>query len=251
MANVYLQDRDMEGSGMGGSTTDFSTDALLSKPRSTIQWIGTPTSSSSAAAAAAAAALSVPSLMCQFIASRESVIRANVHANRTSGGLFGGAGDNLPTPPAAGSAAEYTSAVHESHLFPPTSSYSASAAFPAEYSPAMTPPSSVSPRDAASALFAAETSLRYPYALSESPYVSPAQPLPLKPQTAHVYGVRHSIDHGHGGSGQYAAQSSLPLADGQFYPHSASGFHLYHPQISKPSSSSSSSNNGAASWYPN
>ena len=230
MTFLHIQDRDMDGSSMGGSTTDFSTDALLSKPRSTIQWIGTPTSSSSAAAA-----LSASSLMHQIFASRESVIRANVHANRTPGGIFNGTGgDNLPTPPGSGGPGDYASAVHESVF---SSSYSASTGFRPEYLPAMTPPSSVSPRDAT------EPSLRYPYTLADSSYVSPAQPLPLKP--SHVYGV-HGIDHS--ASAQYGAQSTLPLTDaGQFYPHGASGFHLYHPQISK----SAASNNSAASWYPN
>ena len=217
---------------MGGSTTDFSTDALLAKQRSTIQWIGTPPSSSSAAAAA----LTVPSILRQIYANRESVIRANVH--RPSG-FFNGTDGSLPTPP-GGSASDYASSVHD--VFPPTSSYSASSGFLSEYLPAMTPPSSVSPRDAAGALFAAEASLRHSYGLADSSYGA-GQPLPLKP---HVYGV-HNMDHG--AAGQYhGSQSAVPLTDAsQFYPHAASGFHLYHPQITK----SASSNNSAASWYPN
>nr|CAG4651732.1 EOG090X0484 [Triops cancriformis] len=60
--------------------TDFSTDALLAK-RSTIQWIGNapPATSSSAI-----------SILRQIYASRESVIRANVHANRVANGSFFG-----------------------------------------------------------------------------------------------------------------------------------------------------------------
>ena len=227
------QERDLDGSALNGSTTDFSTDALLSKQRSTIQWIGAPPSS------AAAAALSVPSLLRQLYASRESVIRANVHANRTSGyfngtgtgGGGGGGSENLSVSATGVGSVDYPS-VHD--VFPPTSSYSASAGFlPAEYLPAMTPPSSVSPRDAAAgALFAAEASLRHSYSIGDSSAYKP-----------HVYGV-HGIDHS-GASGQYAPQSALPLAEtGQFYPHAASGFHLYHPQVTK-------SSNNASAWYPN
>ena len=225
-----MKDRDLDGSSLNGGTTGFSTDALLSvKQRSTIQWIGAPPSS----AAAAAAALSVPSLLRQLYASRESVIRANVHANRTSG-YFNGAsgGENLATTSTTGVGSVDYSSVHD--VFPATSSYSASAGFlPAEYLPAMTPPSSVSPRDAAAgALFAAEASLRHSYSIGDSSAYKP-----------HVYGV-HGIDHS-SASGQYAPQSALPLTDSaQFYPHAASGFHLYHPQVTK-------SSNNATAWYPN
>ena len=222
------QERDLDASTLNGSTTDFSTDALLSKQRSTIQWIGAPPSS------AAAAALSVPSLLRQLYASRESVIRANVHANRTSGyfnGTGGSGSENLATSTTGVGGVDYPS-VHD--VFPPTSSYSASAGFlPAEYLPAMTPPSSVSPRDAAAgALFAAEASLRHSYSIGDSSAYKP-----------HVYGV-HGIDHS-SAPGQYTPQSALPLTEtGQFYPHAASGFHLYHPQVTK-------SSNNTAAWYPN
>ncbi len=89
MLNLLRQDRDLEANGGG---TDFSADTLISgnKQRSTIQWIGgappiassssSSSSATSSSSTAAAAALSVPSLLRQLYASRESVIRANVHA---------------------------------------------------------------------------------------------------------------------------------------------------------------------------
>ena len=200
----------MDGSSLNGSTTDFSTEALLSKQRSTIQWIGgAPTSS------AAAAALSVASLLRQLYASRESVIRTTVHANRTSGyfNSNGGIGaDNLANAPGGiGIGGDYPS-VHD--VFPPTSSYSASTGFLPEYLPAMTPPSSVSPRDAAAgALFAAEASLRHSYSIGGD---TSSYNATLKPHVYGVHGVHGITDH-NSASGQYGAQSTLPLGDaGQF-----------------------------------
>lgn len=267
-----LQDRDLDGSGLNGSTTDFSTDALLSngKPRSTIQWIGAPpVPPGSSPSAATAAALSVPSLLRQLYASRESVIRANVHAaaaaaaGRTPSSYFSN-GETLPTPPTGVNGGND----YPGDVFPPTSSHSyhttATGSFLPEYLPAMTPPSSVSPRDAAAgALFAAEASLRHSaysgLGSAESSYTAnPSQPLTLKPHH-HVHYGHGSIDHHHhahhhhnsaGSHHQYASVQPLVSADaGQFYSHTPSGFHLYHPQVSK--SSSASSVNNSATWYPN
>ncbi|XP_046453670.1 protein trachealess-like isoform X3 [Daphnia pulex] len=272
MENESLQDRDLDGNGLNGNTTDFSTDALLSngKPRSTIQWIGAPpVPSGSTSSAATAAALSVPSLLRQLYASRESVIRANVHAaaaaaaGRTPSGYFSN-GETLPTPPTGVNGGND----YPGDVFPPTSSHSyhsaATGSFLPEYLPAMTPPSSVSPRDAAAgALFAAEASLRHSaysgLGSAESSYsANPTQPLALKPHH-HVHYGHGSIEHHHhahhhhnsGGSHhQYASVQPLVSADaGQFYSHTPSGFHLYHPQVSK--SSSASSVNNSATWYPN
>ena len=267
-----LQDRDLDGSGLNGSTTDFSTDALLSngKPRSTIQWIGAPpVPPGSSPSAATAAALSVPSLLRQLYASRESVIRANVHAaaaaaaGRTPSSYFSN-GETLPTPPTGVNGGND----YPGDVFPPTSSHSyhtaATGSFLPEYLPAMTPPSSVSPRDAAAgALFAAEASLRHSaysgLGSAESSYTAnPSQPLALKPHH-HVHYGHGSIDHHHhahhhhnsaGSHHQYASVQPLVSADaGQFYSHTPSGFHLYHPQVTK--SSSASSVNNSATWYPN
>ena len=261
---------------MNGGATDFSTDALLSngKQRSAIQWIGAPpvpSGSSSSSAAATAAALSVPSLLRQLYASRESVIRANVHAaaaaaaGRTPSSYF----SSGESPSGAG--VNGVSSDYPGDVFPPTSSHSyhtasgAAGSFLPEYLPAMTPPSSVSPRDAAAgALFAAEASLRHSAyssglgATEPSYTANPTQPLALKPHH-HVHYGHGSIEHHHhahhhhssaGSHHQYASVQPLVSADaGQFYSHAPSGFHLYHPQVSK--SSSASSTNNAAAWYPN
>ena len=218
-----MQDRDLDANG---SATDFSADALISgKQRPTIQWIGgaAPTSpspgtsnsatgasaGSSGAAAAAAAALSVPSLLRQLYASRESVIRANVHAaaaaaaagRSAASGYHFSNGDGSPM---GSGAVNGTAGVdYPSDVFPAgTSAYHSAAAaaaaaagtFLPEYLPAMTPPSSVSPRDAAAgALFAAsaEASLRH-YGADQS-YVATA----LKPHHHHhpVYGKKCPSHH--------------------------------------------------------
>lgn len=256
---------------MNGVGSDFSTDALLSngKQRSTIQWIGAPpipSGSSSSSAAATAAALSVPSLLRQLYASRESVIRANVHAAAAAAaGRPSSYFSNGETPPTGANGTEYPVDV-----FPPTSSHSyhststGPGGFLPEYLPAMTPPSSVSPRDAAAgALFAAEASLRHSaysgLAGAEPSYsTNPTQPLAIKPHH-HVHYGHSSIEHHHhahhhhstaGSHHQYASVQPLVSADaGQFYSHAPSSFHLYHPQVTK--SSSASSANNATSWYPN
>lgn len=258
---------------MNGGGTDFSADALLSngKNRSAIQWIGTPPVPSGASpSAATAAALSVPSLLRQLYANRESVIRANVHAaaaaaaGRTPSSYFSN-GDPLTSSSTGPNGTDYPGDV-----FPPTSSHSyhsasaAAGSFLPEYLPAMTPPSSVSPRDAAAgALFAAEASLRHSTYTGlggvESSYsTNPSQPLVLKPHH-HVHYGHGSIEHHHhahhhhsaaGSHHQYASVQPLVSTDaGQFYSHAPSGFHLYHPQVTK-SSSASTANNSAA-WYPN
>lgn len=276
----------MDGASLSG-TANFSADALLSggKQRPTIQWIGATPSQSGASSSAA---LSVPSLLRQLYASRESVIRANVHAaaaaaaGRSTSGYHFANGEGLSSAPGGGNGV----GDYSTDVFPASSSHSyhsatngiaASGNFLPDYLPAMTPPSSVSPRDAAAgALFAAEASLRHHSAYSsglggtDPSYGSnPAQPLALKSHH-HVYG-HGSVDHHHHGalnhhlnhhnsSGshphhpQYASVQPLVPADaGQFYSHAPSGFHLYHSQVSgkSPASAASANNSAAATWYPN
>lgn len=230
--------------------TDFSTDALLKQQqqRSTIQWIGAHHHHhhhlnhhhhqhhhhQQASAAAAGAPLPASALLRQLYANRESVIRANVSGGR-GGGAGGGAGPSpyyaapeqvgpLPTPPGSdGSSAYGAGAASGSDAFSNlVSSYAAAAVAAAasagggpgayDYHSAMTPPSSVSPRDKhQQQLFDG-----YPDVLRQQ-YEQPAQPLPLKPQ---VYSAVHPLD---------AAYSSLEQP--QFYHHTGAGagFHLYHP----------------------
>ncbi|XP_049954902.1 protein trachealess-like [Schistocerca serialis cubense] len=175
--------------------TDFSTDALLKQQqqqqqqRSTIQWIGAHhLGPHGAHQATAAGPLPASALLRQLYANRESVIRANVHAAAA----------------ARGSSAYYTA--------DQAAASSAAAATAYDYHSAMTPPSSVSPRD------------KHQQQLFDGyQYELPAQPLPLKPQ---VYSAVHP-------SALDAAYSSLDQA--QFYHHhgAAQAFHLYHPAANK------------------
>uniref|UniRef100_A0A224XJF8 Putative transcriptional regulator sim1 n=1 Tax=Panstrongylus lignarius TaxID=156445 RepID=A0A224XJF8_9HEMI len=240
-----------------GHHTDFSTDALLKaqQQRSTIQWIGALNHHHQGAAGSG---LPASTLLRQLYANRESVIRANVTAaagGRATAGYYGSEMGPLPTPP--GSDGSYNDQfIHQtkgdfSSLYP---TYTA-----VDYHSAMTPPSSVSPRDkhthqlhpgAASAGGGTTTAVGattasagggfdspvYPEALRAAQYGvdSPAQPLPLKPQPYTV----HALD-------SYSVEQS---AAAQFYHHGAAPspagpptFHLYN----KPTPGSPSSLN----WY--
>ncbi|XP_034253090.1 protein trachealess isoform X2 [Thrips palmi] len=258
-------------------TTDFSADTLLKQQqqRSTIQWIGAhhhlnhhlnhqqlPHSS--------AAPLPATALLRQLYANRESVIRANVHAGGPTPGLGGRAGSvgpgggggasyytgdvshvgPLPTPPGSeGSYGDHQFLLHNNKggasatadaFNSLVSSYSATGGYSVDYHSAMTPPSSVSPRDkhqhqqlnaagvAAGAFDSAAYSdvLRHQYGGMDG---SPAQPLPLKPQAYHS-----TLDAATAAA--YAASTGT-LDQSQFY---HQGFHLYHPkQAAGP----------ATSWY--
>ncbi|RZF37945.1 hypothetical protein LSTR_LSTR005445 [Laodelphax striatellus] len=224
--------------------TDFSTDTLLKQQqRSTIQWIGAHHLQHNSSSQSTTAGLPASALLRQLYANRESVIRANVQAGRTGAGAYYSTGDMnhigpLPTPP--GSEGSYDHQFVLAHNQKSSSdafgslvsSYSGTAGY--DYHSAMTPPSSVSPRDKPqnhSGFDGGTTSytdvLRQQY-LGATPTDTPAQPLPLKPQpyTATVH--PSALDYASTGLDQTA----------QFYHHSA-GFHLYHPANKTPSSASS------------
>lgn len=210
--------------------TDFSTDTLLKQQqRSTIQWIGAHHLQQHSQSPGAT--LPASALLRQLYANRESVIRANVHAGRGSGSGPYYTGDMnhvgpLPTPP--GSEGSYSDQFVLAHNQKSTdafgglvSSYAAPGSYAVDYHSAMTPPSSVSPRDKHQQVHSGFDNpasytdvLRHQYLSTTD---SPAQPLPLKPQP---YSAMHptALD--------YAASSGLDQT--QFYHHSA-GFHLYHP----------------------
>lgn len=267
--------------------TDFSTDTLLKQQqqRSTIQWIGAhhhhlnqlshhqhtqPYGSSISNPATA--------LLKQLYANRESVIRANVHA-ATSGlpGNTNRSGSSpgisyyssdvnhhhgpLPTPPGSeGSFSEQFSLSHnpqkpnEAAFSSLVSSYSNSGTYSVDYhTAAMTPPSSVSPRDKhqqqihhgnGSAFDSSVYNdvLRHQYLNSSAVSAAgdiPTQPLPLKPQ---AYTPMH-----HGPLDAYTSAS--PLDQSQFY-HSAS-FHIYHPANKAAGSSMYSDGiKNPSNWYP-
>lgn len=262
--------------------TDFSTDALLKQQqqRSTIQWIGAhhlnqlghhqhPHQPYGPASA----------LLKQLYANRESVIRANVHAaasglaangGRTSSpGIppyYTGADVNhhgpLPTPPGSeGSFGEqFSLSAHNQKpsdgAFGPLAYGGAGATYSVDYhTAAMTPPSSVSPRDKHqqqiqqhSAAFdpgsAYQDVLRHPYLNAGAPPSDmPTQPLPLKPQAyTPMHHHHHTLD---------AYTSASGLDQSQFY-HSA-GFHLYHPPPNKGMSAAPVYSDGIknpSNWYP-
>lgn len=239
--------------------TDFSTDALLKQQqqRSTIQWIGahhhlghlSPQQTSTAPLPASA-------LLRQLYANRESVIRANVHgitssSSRTAtstGAYYSGEGPQGPLPTPPGSEGSSTYGEHQFVLghnqkAPGTSSeaftslvssYTSAGAY--DYHSAMTPPSSVSPRDkqqqqqqhqqqlhSSGGVSSYETSIYGDPALRHQ--YEPAQPLPLKPQVYSAAVHPSALDAA-------AAYASASLGEQpQFYHHPAAGpgFHLYHP----------------------
>lgn len=187
--------------------TDFSTDALLKQQqRTTIQWIGAHHQQLQQQGPLPASAL-----LRQLYANRESVIRANVHgitagssARPASSTSYYGSEPQvgtLPTPPGSEGSSSYSD-----HQFLLSQHQNYSTGYGGmDYHSAMTPPSSVSPRDKHQQLHGGvafdtpvyQDVLRHQY---------PDGPLPLKPQ---VY--------------SYVDQS-------QFYHHGAAGagFHLYH-----------------------
>ncbi|XP_055680954.1 protein trachealess isoform X5 [Lutzomyia longipalpis] len=226
------------------STTDFSTDALLKQQQqqqdkgSTIQWIGhhnhhfhQQTSPMPATA-----------LLRQLYANRESVIRATTRP--APSGVFytdsyisdAAQTGPLPTPPGSESSFDNQFLLHGHTGQKPGDAFSnlvsSYGGYPAsmDYHNAMTPPSSVSPRDSNSAankappIHPASTGFDYGEALrSQYSATDPAAapPLPLKPQP---YSAAAAMHHA-------AAANSIEaygsLDQSQYFPHHT-GFHLYH-----------------------
>ncbi|XP_063929048.1 protein trachealess isoform X4 [Zophobas morio] len=201
--------------------TDFSTDALLKQQqRTTIQWIGAHHQQLQQQGPLPASAL-----LRQLYANRESVIRANVHGitsstsrSSSSTGYYPGDGQvgvgPLPTPPGSEGSSSYSE-----HQFLLSQHQNYPTSYSMDYHSAMTPPSSVSPRDKHQQLHGGvpfDTPVPYQDVLRHQ---YPDSPLPLKPQ---VY--------------SYVEQP-------QFYHHGAAsaGFHLYHPGKSTPAA--------PANWY--
>lgn len=258
--------------------TDFSTDTLLKQQqqRSTIQWIGAhhhhlnhlshqqhlqhhsqiPTSPGTAPLPATA-------LLRQLYANRESVIRANVSSVGRTSSSAGWSdvpqlGGPLPTPPGSSEGSSTTYAEQfllqkQSGSGQPNDAFTSlistynnngppvpvCSGYTMDYHSAMTPPSSVSPRDKHQQLHGSQVfdHPSYSEVLRAHQYgvgvgESPAQPLPLKPQ---VYSAMHSsLDTPYG-----------PVDQSQFYHHGSSsgGFHLYHP-------TATSKSQAPSNWYP-
>lgn len=232
-------------------------------------------------ASSATAPLPASALLRQLYANRESVIRANVTSAAAAsvnsrapsgGGAPSGTGPSyyatdvqvgqmgpLPTPPGSEGSSTYSEhqfmlAQHQKPTNGPDAfsslvSYSTAGTYSMDYHSAMTPPSSVSPRDKHQQLHGGvafdgpavySDVLRHQYLGAGD---SPAQPLPLKPQ---VYSAMHpsALD---AAAAAYVASS--PLDQSQFYHHSATsaGFHLYHPGNKGPAAAAAAA---AASVYP-
>lgn len=240
------------------AATDFSTDALLKQQQhqqqhlhpdsqqhpdknSTIQWIGHHNHHFHQQPAP----MPATALLRQLYANRESVIRAT--ARPAPGGVFYStdASQNgpLPTPPGSESSFDNQFLLHSAHqqgkgadaFSNLVTNYSG---YPMDYHNAMTPPSSVSPRDSngtkqsASGVHGAShqgatsfdytESLRSQYATLAGDQTTPS--LPLKPQPYSAAAMHHVDAYG-------------GLDQSQYFPHH-SGFHLYHK--GSPS---------AAGWY--
>lgn len=201
--------------------TDFSTDALLKQQqRTTIQWIGAHHQQLQQQSPLPASAL-----LRQLYANRESVIRANVHGITSASGRSGSSSgyypsDNqvgvgpLPTPPGSEGSSSYSE-----HQFLLSQHQNYPTGYSMDYHSAMTPPSSVSPRDKHQQLHGGvtfDTPVPYQDVLRHQ---YPDSPLPLKPQV-YSYVDQPQFYH-HGGAG--------------------AGFHLYHPSKSTPGAPSN--------WY--
>ncbi|XP_037792569.1 protein trachealess-like [Penaeus monodon] len=213
--------------------TDFSTDALLkggatsaagggAGQRPTIQYVGGTSSQQ------ASAGLPASTLLRQLYASRESVIRSSVQRS-----YYSDVGSALPTPP--GSESYQDTMFNKGHDFPYPGGGLAGTGYP-DYHSAMTPPSSVSPREkmAGDCGDLRGTSGTY---LGEGGGM-PAQPVPLKPQ---VY------SYGSSGVPLDSSAYSTPLTD-QAGLYTPSSFHLYHSNTTKTATSYDSLRPGGT-WY--
>ncbi|KAH8349900.1 hypothetical protein KR084_009086 [Drosophila pseudotakahashii] len=237
------------------SNTDFSADSLMKQQQqqldpneksSTIQWIGAPYQQPPPAPMPATA------LLRQLYANRESVIRATARQTPTGGVFYGDHQQTgpLPTPPGSESSYENqylqlhsasaggggvhpggqkTSADAFTNLVSTYGGYHSSI----DYHNAMTPPSSVSPRDsnqpgkAAPVLTSnggydyAPDPLRGQYVSTSSGDVVPAT-LPLKPQASYT-----ATMHPSGSTTTEGGVTYSNLDQPQYFaPHSS--FHLYH-----------------------
>ncbi|XP_011183760.1 protein trachealess isoform X2 [Zeugodacus cucurbitae] len=240
----HLPSPGINGSDAAVIATDFSTDALLKQQQqneksSTIQWIGAPHYQQPAQMPATA-------LLRQLYANRESVIRAT--ARQTPTGVFYGdqQGGPLPTPP--GSESSYDNHQYL-QLHPAHPQKSSSDAFTnlvstyggyhtsIDYHNAMTPPSSVSPRDSNNTINATKASshnsngydytdsLRVQYTAPNNAGESGSTPaLPLKPQP---YSAATATMHHPHPSADASSITYSNLDQSQYFPPHSS-FHLYH-----------------------
>ncbi|XP_064112616.1 protein trachealess-like isoform X4 [Macrobrachium nipponense] len=214
-------------------TTDFSTDALLkgggtstantgTGQRSTIQWVG-------GTSAQQGSSLPASTLLRQLYASRESVIRSSVQRS-----YYSDVGSALPTPP--GSESYQDSMFGKGHDFPYPGGGLTGSGYP-DYHSAMTPPSSVSPREKMGGDCGDLRANSGSY-LADGAGGMPAQPVPLKPQL---------YSYGSSGVPLDSSAYSAPLTD-QAGLYTPSSFHLYHANTAK-STPSYDGLRAGGSWY--
>ncbi|XP_046807013.1 protein trachealess isoform X2 [Lucilia cuprina] len=236
-------------SNAGPNTTDFSTDSLLKQQQqqqqqqneksSTIQWIGAPHYQQPAPPMPATA------LLRQLYANRESVIRAT--ARQTPTGVFYGDQQTGPLPTPPGSESSYDNQYLQLHSHPQKTSSDAftnlvstygSYHSSIDYHNAMTPPSSVSPRDTNNSLNAGKPTttltslnggydyadpLKTQYTTTTSSAADVSSALPLKPQPYSAAAAMHHNSTTDASSGLTYSNLDQPQ---YFAPHSS--FHLYH-----------------------
>lgn len=208
-----------------------------------IQWIAGPP---------APASLPATTLLRQIYVSRESVIRsAGAHATRH--GCYGdGIQGTLPTPPGGqGGEPPYGDLMlpTAAKLTDSSPSYSTSGATYLDNCSAMTPPSSVSPRDnfneaAAVAAAAAMPHMRHYVTAADAANSLPH--LPLKPHQLFV----HPGNLEHPGVA-YGQQTLSPDQHHQSLYHHPSSFHLYHPPPGPGSKTAAAAlhSTNSASWF--
>ncbi|XP_063709393.1 protein trachealess-like [Culicoides brevitarsis] len=211
------------------STTDFSTDTLLKHQQQAQQSPEKSWSNTGHFHQQTGAPMPATALLRQLYANRESVIRATT--SRSGNGSFYPEtiqSSALPTPPGSESSydTQYTTLHHQkpsdafTNLVSAYGTYSSAAM---EYQSAMTPPSSVSPRDSSSHHVANKHSSTYDSYISsvyseQNSSESSLPPLPLKPQAYSAAAAMHS---------SIADSYSSAIDQSQYFPH-PTGFHLYH-----------------------
>ncbi|CAL4062085.1 unnamed protein product, partial [Meganyctiphanes norvegica] len=216
-------------------SSEFSSDSLMksggaglsaggSGQRSTIQWVG---GTNGGQQTSASSSFPASTILRQLYASRESVIRSSVQRS-----YYSDVGTTLPTPP--GTEGYQENMFSKSHDFTYPGSGLAASGY-ADYHSAMTPPSSVSPREKIGSDCGDLRGATGTYLGDGSGM--PAQPLPLKPQ---VY------SYGSSGVPIDSSGYSAPLTD-QAGIYSPSSFHLYHTNSSK--TTSYDTLRAGSSWY--
>lgn len=197
--------------------TDFSTDSLL---RNADTSTSDKSSTFGSFPSTSAAPMPATALLRQLYANRESVIRATT---RPSNYMYPDTQQqSLPTPPNDSSFSSDSQYLINSRK-PSTEVFGYGGTY-SDYNNAMTPPSSVSPRDLTN-----HKSSNYEYTNlttdNRLQYQTSDAHLPLKPQP---YAL-HQMDHHH-----HSSSYGIDHQSQYFSPYHHTGFHLYHKNIYTP-----------------